>query len=346
MPSPAENYLASFPPDEQQKIRDSWGGQDRLQEWFDNAYRANAVDAQGNSTVGTGVTSPGSGHSLQSTADVTGMRAAAREAGMSEDFDRFDEETLQRWEQFRDPKCPPKFPYRQDKQHATQNRFSYQENACVEKPIDTGGVIQDQSGNWIQNPEGQPGQQGANPSSKMAKAPPPPKPTTFGGAGDITYTGNPLVDNLIYQFNTQRQLGDTGQNNLNIFGMRNERTADPSNVNNDPQNIKGQLLKGGGMWWTDANQAKDVFQGWRVGQQQQQKKKKKAGGGGGSVGYSTQPATTQPAPAPQPAQTKAPNVNPLNETPGYENANKNVKVPQYKSNLLEERKSGYGFNYR
>ena len=57
---------------------------------------------------------------------VAGARPAAKAAGMSEGFDRFDERTLQQWEQYKDQRCPPHAPYR-----------AINGTGCVEKPIDT-----------------------------------------------------------------------------------------------------------------------------------------------------------------------------------------------------------------
>lgn len=69
-------------------------------------------------------------------------------------------------------------------------------------------------------------------------------PSTSGAPGDIQYTGNPMIDMLIYQFNTKRSLV-TGQSNP--FGLANGRT--PGDQQPD---ITGKLLQGGGLWWGPA----------------------------------------------------------------------------------------------
>lgn len=157
----AQRYFNQFSPDEQSKIRASWNGQDMMEEWYQNALKAGATNETGAMAPGTGVgTQQGGEHSGQDTIivdpskslreqgiasqigeegwsqqgmpDRTGMRAWSRENGMSEDYDRYDENQMVRWMKSFDKNCPPKTPFRAD-----------DGSGCVEKPIDSnrqGGV--------------------------------------------------------------------------------------------------------------------------------------------------------------------------------------------------------------
>lgn len=74
-------------------------------------------------------------------------------------------------------------------------------------------------------------------------------PVTFGERGSLSYTGNPLIDMLLYQFNEGRSL-DTGLSN--IFGWAGGRTPgafDEWGVPVDQPDVTGRLLSGGGLWW-------------------------------------------------------------------------------------------------
>lgn len=86
-----------------------------------------------------------------------------------------------------------------------------------------------------------PGQPGAQPVQEQG-------PVTFGKS--LSYTGNPLVDMLLYQFNNRRSL-DTGE--ANIFGWAGGRK--PIGLDKygmptaDQPDVTGRLLSGGGLWW-------------------------------------------------------------------------------------------------
>jgi hypothetical protein len=239
--SAANKYFKRFSPEVQAEIEASWGGQDLLMDWFKNAVDAGAVGASGG--MKDRKKAPTEGHSSgegYGANDPTGIRAHAKEHGMSEDFDRFDNATLKEWEQFRDSNCPPKYPYRMDPGHINKwFKGQYQQGACVEKPIDTGGVIQDQSGKW--GPNGQTGKGQADPQSGK---PAEPEPTTFGQ--QLSYTGDPMQDMLIYQFNTKAQLQGDGKN---IFGLGEDRQVGGEGAAADMQKVMAQSLAGGGLWW-------------------------------------------------------------------------------------------------
>ena len=134
------------------------------------------------------------------------------------------------WRNAYDPQgCPPNKPFHSIKQGG--------DNSCVEQPDNcpdgktafganeciSGDDPRVGGGRGAQAPPGQ-GGQGASPQ---------------GGPGGMAYTGNPLVDALLYQFNSRRSL-QTGAPNI-FTGFAHEGQDFP--------NISGQLLKGGGLLW-------------------------------------------------------------------------------------------------
>jgi hypothetical protein len=92
--------------------------------WFKNAVEAGSYLQNGESSSETAYNK--SGYSRPGAADITGMRAWAKQHGMSEDFDRWDEGQLMAWESQKDPSCPPNTPYQ-----------AYDGSGCIEKPIDS-----------------------------------------------------------------------------------------------------------------------------------------------------------------------------------------------------------------
>ena len=91
-------------------------------------------------------------------------------------------------------------------------------------------------------------QQGPQPGQGPGQPGPgqPAAPTTFGSAGDLSYTGNPLIDALLYQFNTQSSL-QTGARN--IFGLPRYGGGAPETAAPGFGDVKGKLLPGGGLIW-------------------------------------------------------------------------------------------------
>jgi len=325
--SAAQKYFDSFSPAQKTQIRASWGGQDRLQEWFDNGVRAGAVNADG--TTPENPVGATEGHTDQSTADVTGMRAWAREHGMSEDFDRFDEPTLQRWASLRDEACPPKFPYRQDQGHSQgMPQGWYNAATCVEKPIDGGGVIQDEKGDWKAYTDPTTGKAGSQVGTK-GDGGAPAEPVTHGEL--LSYTGDPMQDMLIYQFNTKATLD--GQRK-NLFGLGEDRAVGGEGENEDLQNVVGQTLAGGGLWWSGDESA---FGGYGK-PPEAQKKKRKPGGAPNPADIAAPPPDT-----PQP-NTDAPGTGgPPNPDDILGNLPPNI--PGYKRDQIEEMlMNGYSNN--
>lgn len=104
----AQDYFNSFSPAEQQRIRNSWGGQDLLQEWFQNAVNAGAVAGQRTQGVPTATDattgSTPQGYMNTGTSPFADMiRARARAEGWSEDFARFSDAQIEAWKQYWDP---------------------------------------------------------------------------------------------------------------------------------------------------------------------------------------------------------------------------------------------------
>jgi hypothetical protein len=86
-------YLNSFPPEEQQRIRDSWGGGDLADQWFQNAVDAGAVNPDGTRKGG------------EMTSDLSGkgggwnpQRIREHFQSMGYDtFDQVDDNTMWTW---------------------------------------------------------------------------------------------------------------------------------------------------------------------------------------------------------------------------------------------------------
>jgi len=228
MASPAaQRYFDSFSPQDQASIVASWHGMDLMDQWFANAVTAGSVQDDGN-PVGT--------------MTPQALRAKAKAEGWSEDFTRpeFTDAVLQDWiSKYWD---------------ANAGKFRSARS----------GV----SGFWEKPTECPPGlvPGGANETDACVQ------PGAGGGAGataqsqsqttaarqgtEIGYTGNPIVDMLIYQFNNRRSL-DT--QDPNIFGLTGGRQVPPSDPNGNKADVTGRLLEGGGLWWAPTQDSKDVF---------------------------------------------------------------------------------------
>ena len=226
--------------------------------------------------------------------DVTGMRDHARRHGFSEDFERFDDATLQSWEKYKNSACPPHSPY-----------AAINGTGCVEKPIDTNynqknanflGVQAAAPGTWV-SPYGETRIGGGGPGGGPGgggRQPAPAAPTTFGS--QISYTGNPTVDMLIHQFNTRTNIQGTERN---IFGLGEDRRPGGEGANADDSETLGQLLSGGGMWWGQEgfNRGFDAS----VERQQPQSRPRRRPRGGGGAPTPQEIAAPPPAAAPAPA---------------------------------------------
>jgi hypothetical protein len=206
--------------------------------------------------------------------DATGMRGQAQQGGWSEDYSRFDDATLQSWETQKDPSCPPGDPY-----------MAYDGTGCVQKPIDT----------W-EDPKIRNARKaaGGDPGGRGQQAGlPPPIPTTFGES--LSYSGNPLQDMLIQQFNSRTKVGDPTQSN--IFGLGLDREVGGEGSSADKPQM-AQALSGGGLW----RGSKETFGGFRADQANVAAAVKKPKRGRGRRGR----RNAQAAVAPDPAEIAAP----------------------------------------
>lgn len=110
----AQRYFNSFSPQDQQNIRNSWGGADLMDEWFKNAVNAGAIGNDGTMQSRQGSfggsyggqmaeggystnVSGGSGLTPGMTPTPRQLRQYAKEQGWSEDFDRYSDAQLQAW---------------------------------------------------------------------------------------------------------------------------------------------------------------------------------------------------------------------------------------------------------
>jgi len=99
MASPeAQAYFDTFGPEDQAAIKASWGGADMMDQWYKAAAAAGAVPGGGGASPGG--SSYGPGWTPKNKAE---LQAYAKAQGWSEDFERFDEATVQNWLKHWDP---------------------------------------------------------------------------------------------------------------------------------------------------------------------------------------------------------------------------------------------------
>jgi hypothetical protein len=286
--------------------------------WFKQAVKKGVINPDGSPRQGLKGAKTremeGEGHSGWNPAtggygafpsDTTGMRDWARQHGMSEDYDRFDEATLNIWAKQRDQNCPPKFPYQ-----------AYDGTGCSEKPIDSG----------LDAPPSQRGQGigGGRGGGGRGQPPPPPKPVTFGD--QLSYTGNPMQDMLINMFNTRTAVNDPTKKN--IFGMGADRQAGGEGADADKP-MMAQALAGGGLW----RGSKETFGGFRADQAGAAQPKKRGRGrrrrGGGAPPPPAPEEIAAPPGQPPTAPTPAAPTQPIN-------------VPDFESGIGGMMKKRYG----
>jgi hypothetical protein len=229
--------------------------------------------------------------SREGATDTTGMRDYARRHGFSEDFERFDDATLQVWERYKDDRCPPHSPY-----------AAKDGTGCVEKPIDTN--FNSKNAEYLGVQPAQRRGDGRGGAGRGAAAPAAPaQPTTFGS--QLSFTGNPTVDMLIQQFNTRTNLQGTQRN---IFGLGEDRRPGGEGASADDAETKGQLLAGGGLWWGQEG----FNRGFDASKERQQPQQKRSGGRrsrGGGAAPTPQEIAAPPPPAAAPAaQPQSPRV--------------------------------------
>ena len=131
----AEKFFAAQSPEEQQRAVASWGGADNKEAWFQAAVKAGSANPDG-SLGGVGNEDEAGGHNYSQnvsgasglqqgqTPTPTQLRQYAKEKGFSEDYNRYDDATLQQW-----------INNNWNPQNMTFN--SEHGGGSVEKPIDT-----------------------------------------------------------------------------------------------------------------------------------------------------------------------------------------------------------------
>ncbi len=326
MPNTAQTYFKSFSKAAQDQIKASWGGEDLMGEWFQNAQAAGAVGPEGG---GGGATSGGGENSGKVTPDD--VRANAKKYNLPEDFARFNDAQIMGM-------------LRTNKYDPSTGKFTNDYGDKVDKPDERGpntphnmngtgdrgdyGWGADDSGIGVEGGKGGGGGGGGKPAA-------PAQPTTFGK--QLSYTGDPMTDMLLYQFNETSRSAESG-GGQNIMGLGEDMQAGGEGANEDKGGV-AQLLKGGGLWRA---MSKDAFGGFRADEtnvtdpKTGKKKRKRGRGRGGS------------SPTPTPEEIAAPPGTTPEPTPT------GPTIPEYKSDVLyggnknnmrDMMKNRYGSNF-
>lgn len=331
--SKAQAYFNQQSAADQANIRASWGGGDMMDEWYQAAVEAGAVAGEGKN-VGN----------LEST--LAGNRAAGEDtrdpvysndqwgAWEKEERDRHAGgggnayNTANKYNP--DGKgCPPKLPF-------TSKPGPDGNVECAAKPDDCpdgsglhGSSCKDNDwlnmtlggdrpssaqmgASWVKNGQnpfangGGGGGGGGKGGGGGGAAGPPPPPATFGS--QLSYTGNPLTDMLLYQFNTGSQLSDPSK--MNTFALGEDRQEGGEGAAADAGKRTGQLLQGGGLWWQGPQEAgQDAFGGFRADT--------KNANAANPLSTPNSPAAAVPASAASPAPTPAQIANPAAPAPQF-----------------------------
>lgn len=266
MKAAAASQGATAPPDYP-------GGPDAwVKDWYQNAVNAGSVKdesvtpAPGSPAAGEKVEGGGIMHDVPGGSSFADMiRQKAKNEHWSEDFARFSDAQIEAWKKFYDP-ASGKFWSENDPEHKYGSGFD-KPAECPEGTTFHGSKCV----SWDQLPPELGGTLGLPPGSKPSGAAgggsaQPAAPTTFGS--QLSYTGNPLTDMLLHQFNTGQSLSDPSQ--MNMFAMGADRQAGGEGAAADQQTRTGQLLQGGGLWWQEGGTAsspdKSTFGGFRADQ--------------------------------------------------------------------------------
>ncbi len=317
MPNAAQTYFNSFSSEAQDQIKESWGGENLMQEWFQNAKEAGAVGSGGG---GGGDKSGGGENSGKVTVDD--VRANAKKYNLPEDFARFDDNQVRAW-------------LRDFKYDSATGKFTNKYGDKVDKPDERGpntphnmnGTGDQGDYGWGYNDSGigmdgrKKGGGGADGKGGAgAPAGAPAEPVTQGK--QLSYTGDPMTDMLLYQFNNTQLSGEAGQGQ-NIMGLGMDNKAGGEGADADDGGM-AQLLKGGGLW----RGMEDTFSGFRADQENLNdgKKKKKKGRGKNRNSAAVAPTSEEIANPPGAQPTVAPDPSTPNPT--------NPIIPDYKSDVL------------
>lgn len=240
-------------------------------DWFQNGVNAGDPDLQQRAGTQKGERKAEEGgviHDFSSSAassewlgkrkpTVQELRKWAKETNRSEDYERFPDTAVSGWID----------------RHWDVGAGSFKNNYgdLVDKPDERGANTPagfngtGDRGGWDMPGQGGGGAGGGGGRAAAPAAPgPPPPPTTFGS--QLGYTGNPLTDMLLQQFNSGTQLSDPSK--MNMFALGGDRQEGGEGGAADAQTRTGQLLQGGGLWWqeggTPASPDKSAFGGFRA----------------------------------------------------------------------------------
>ncbi len=240
------------------------GGPDQwVQDWYNNAVAAGSIQesrpgdtqAEEGGTIHdySGATSSNEWLGKRKPT-VAELRKWANETGRSEDYKRFPDAAVSGW-----------IDRNWD---VAAGSFKNDYGDLVDKPDERGPNTPPgfngtgDRGGWDLPGQGGPGGGGGGgrPGGGGVSQPTtPPPPATFGS--QLGYTGNPLTDMLLYQFNTGTQMSDPSK--INMFNMGENRQEGGTGADADSQKRTGQLLQGGGLWWANDQAA---FGGFRADQ--------------------------------------------------------------------------------
>ncbi len=256
----AAQYLATLPPAEQEAVNASLKGSgSTLDQWYQAAINAGdprAVEASGGVPGSTEAEEGGKIAPFQNAAPASEwlgkrkptpqeLRKWAHDTGRSEDYNRYADNVVSGW---------------LDRNwDVTSGTFKNNYGDKVDKPDERGpNTPAGYNGTGGKGDFGDTPAAGEGGPAAAATEVKPAEPTTFGN--QLSYTGNPLTDMLLYQFNQGTGMQAGGQ--PNIFGLGEDRAVGGTGTSEDTRaNVQGQLLKGGGLWW---GQGTDTFGGFRA----------------------------------------------------------------------------------
>jgi hypothetical protein len=332
--SKAQAFFNRQSPAQQAEIRASWNGADLMDEWYSNAAAAGSVPGEGTtpdrSLLEQNLTQG------QTTGDEIRDPAYSKDqwgAWEKEERDRQGQagnayNTANKYNPDGKSGCPPNLAFTSRPGPDGKVECSAKPGDCPDGSGLHGSSCKDNDwlnqtlggdrpssssmgASWVKdgaNPfagsGGGPGSGGGG-GQGGGPPPPPPPPTTFGS--QLSYTGNPLTDMLLYQFNSGSQLSDPSK--MNTFALGEDRQEGGTGADADAGARTGQLLQGGGLWWQGPQEkGQDAFGGFR------------ADTANAAPAGAAAAAPTAPAPAPRPAPTVA-------QSPGAVQALPNVSQP-------------------
>jgi len=319
----AQKYFASFIPEQQAAIRDSWGGQDKMDEWFQNALDAGTVKPDGTPNQGQGAT-----QASQAAGGMTPekLRQHAKANNWSEDYARFDDNVLQGWINSHWDPAKKKFRSMHAPEGATGDWI------YVEKPdegiVDPSGIEYGPHGNKVGVNLSALGLNTLKGSIRTGGGP--------GGGGQGAGPAGPTGQYYGQDDPLQRYLTSMFGRGGGFFGQQGGQQ-------------EGAALQGGGIWW--APQSGDYSMAGVTSPAAPKKGPKYGNQGIPSVEQAlpTDPSALAPAPqpgapfvSPQPADVGNPNLNLINQGAGVPNYKRDTIETNLQKNFFTGRGAGGG----